>query len=205
LSVEYAGFAGGDMAQAVKKQASYEDLFDLPDNMVGEIIDGELIATPRPSRKHSVATSVLGAEILPPYQFRRGGGPGGWMILFEPEISIGPNILVPDLAGWRKERFPASEETNWISVAPDWACEVLSPKTVGLDKVRKMPIYARHGIGHLWLVDPASQTLDVFRLESGRWLLLGSFCQNDMVRAEPFQEIEIELGNLWLEESCKGS
>lgn len=193
------------MAQAVKKQASYEDLFDLPDNMVGEIIDGELIATPRPSRKHSVATSVLGAEILPPYQFRRGGGPGGWMILFEPEISIGPNILVPDLAGWRKERFPASEETNWISVAPDWACEVLSPKTVGLDKVRKMPIYARHGIGHLWLVDPASQTLDVFRLESGRWLLLGSFCQNDMVRAEPFQEIEIELGNLWLEESCKGS
>jgi Uma2 family endonuclease len=119
-------------------------------------IDGELIATSRPSRKHAVATSMLGGDILPPYQFGTGGGPGGWMILDEPEISFGPNILIPDLAAWRKERFPASEETNWISVAPDWVCEVLSPKTVGLDKVRKMPIYAQHGIAHLWLVDPAA-------------------------------------------------
>jgi Uma2 family endonuclease len=187
------------VAQVVKKQASYADLFDLPGNMVGEIINGELIATPRPSRKHAVAASVLGAEILPPYQFGRGGGPGGWVILDEPEISLGSHIVVPDLAGWRKERFPASEETNWISVAPDWVCEVLSPKTASLDKVRKMPVYAQHSVGHLWLVDPGAQTLDVFRLELGRWLLLASFCQNDKVKAEPFQEIEIELGNLWLE------
>ena len=187
------------MAVALKKQAVYDDLFSLPDNMVGEIIDGELIATPRPSRRHGVAASVLGSEILPPYQLGRGGGPGGWIIIDEPEISLGAHILVPDLAGWRRERFLASEETNWISVSPDWVCEILSPKTVGLDKVRKMPIYAQHGIAHLWLVDPAAKTLDVFRLESNRWVLLATFIENDKVRAEPFDEIEIELGNLWLE------
>ena len=187
------------MAVALKKQAVYDDLFSLPDNMVGEIIDGELIATPRPSRRHGVAASVLGGEILPPYQLGRGGGPGGWIIIDEPEISLGAHILVPDLAGWRRERFLASEETNWISVSPDWVCEILSPKTVGLDKVRKMPIYAQHGIAHLWLVDPAAKTLDVFRLESNRWVLLATFIENDKVRAEPFDEIEIELGNLWLE------
>ncbi len=187
------------MALAAKKQASYDDLFSLPDNMVGEIIDGELIATPRPSRRHGVAASVLGYELGPPYQLGRGGGPGGWIIIDEPEISLGAHILVPDLAGWRSERFLASEQTNWISVSPDWVCEILSPKTVGLDKVRKMPIYAQHGIAHLWLVDPAAKTLDVFRLESNRWVLLATFIENDKVRAEPFQEIEIELGNLWLE------
>jgi len=187
------------MALAAKKQASYDDLFSLPDNMVGEIIDGELIATPRPSRRHGVAASVLGYELGPPYQLGRGGGPGGWIIIDEPEISLGAHILVPDLAGWRRERFLSSEETNWISISPDWVCEILSPTTVGLDKVRKMPIYAQHGIAHLWLVDPAAKTLDVFRLETNRWVLLATFIENDRVRAEPFQEIEIELGNLWLE------
>ncbi len=187
------------MALSAKKQASYDDLFSLPDNVVGEIIDGELIATPRPSRRHGVAASVLGSEILPPYQLGRGGGPGGWIIIDEPEIYLGAHILVPDLAGWRRERFPASEETNWISVGPDWVCEILSPATVRVDKVRKMPIYAEHAVGHLWLVDPAAKTLDVFRLESGRWVLLATFIENDKVRAEPFQEVEIELGNLWLE------
>lgn len=187
------------MAEALKKKASYEDLFDLPDNMVGEIIGGDLIATPRPSRKHAVAASVLGGEILPAYQLGRGGGPGGWIIIDEPEISFGENILVPDLAGWRKERFPTSEETNWISVSPDWVCEVVSPKTVSVDKVRKMPLYAKYGVPHLWLIDPAVKTLDVFRLESGRWVLLATFVENDKVRAEPFPEAEIELGNLWLE------
>jgi Uma2 family endonuclease len=137
---------------------------------------------------------VLGSEILPPYQLGRGGGPGGWIIIDEPEISLGG-----DLAGWRRERFPASEETNWISVCPDWVCEVLSPKTVSVDKVRKMPLYAQHGIAHLWLVDPAARTLDIFRLESSRWVLLKTFVDHDKVRAEPFQEVEIELGNLWLE------
>ncbi len=187
------------MADPARKEATYEDLFDIPENMTGEIVDGELIVTPRPSRKHTSAASALGFEIGPAYQFGRGG-PGGWIIILEPEIALGGNILVPDLAGWKQERFPETEETNWISVAPDWVCEILSPSTLRLDKIKKMPIYAQHGVSYFWVIDPTSRTLDGYRLESGRWMVLGAFIQNDKVRAEPFQEIELDLGNLWLAE-----
>ena len=107
--------------------------------------------------------------------------------------------MVPDLVGWKRERFPIEENHNWISAAPDWVCEILSPNTLRTDKVKKMPIYAHHGVGHIWLIDPVAMTMDAFRLESGKWVLLGSFTENDKVRAEPFQEIEINLKDLWLE------
>jgi Uma2 family endonuclease len=187
------------MSQPAKKKAEYHDLYDLPENMIGEIIDGELIATPRPSVRHTHAASVLGGEIVPPYQLGRGGGPGGWVILSETEMMLGEHLLVPDFAGWRKERFPGVPKENWISIAPDWICEILSPSTMRVDKVRKMPIYARHEIPYLWLIDPAAKTLDVFRLLSGQWVLAGTYVGNDKARAEPFLEIEIELGNFWAE------
>ena len=186
------------MGEPAKMKAEYDDLYILPDNMVGEIIDGELIATPRPSRKHAKAAFSLSSELGPPYDLGRGG-PGGWVFLMEPEIKFAENILVPDLAGWKKGRFPVSEEHNWISVPPDWVCEILSAGTLRLDKMKKMPLYARHGVPHLWLIDPAVKTLDVFRLESEKWVVAGFFTEKDVVRAEPFQEIEIELGHFWLE------
>ncbi|GLI33526.1 Uma2 family endonuclease [Desulforhabdus amnigena] len=186
------------MSETALKKVTYEDLYSIPENAVGEIIDGELVVTPRPSRRHTFASSALDKEIGPPYQFGRGGGPGGWIIIIEPEISLGEDILVPDLAGWKKERFPYSEETNWISVPPDWVCEVLSPGTVRTDRTRKMPIYARHGVSHLWLMDPEAEMIEVFRLESGRWALLGVFAENDRMKAEPFEEIELALNDLWL-------
>jgi len=187
------------MAEAARTKKSYADLFDLPENVIGEIIDGEIIATPRPSRKHVSAGSSLGYQIGPRYQFGESGGPGGWLILIEPEVGLGDDIIVPDLAGWRKERFPIEEPHNWISISPDWICEILSPSTVRIDKIRKMPLYALHGVPFLWLLDPSNKTLEVFRLESGRWLVLGTFAENDRVCAEPFLEAEIDLGNLWLE------
>ncbi|GKT09510.1 Uma2 family endonuclease [Desulforhabdus sp. TSK] len=186
------------MSDPAGKSATYEDLYGLPDNATGEIIDGELIVTPRPSRKHLYAGSSLGALVAPPYQFGRGGGPGGWIILIEPEIALGENILVPDLAGWRRERFPQAEETNWIAVVPDWICEILSPGTVRVDKSRKMPLYAAHGVRHLWLVDPLVRTLDVFELDSGRWVLLRVYGDDDKVTAEPFTAVELDLSDLWL-------
>jgi len=186
------------MSESAKKKATYEDLYEVPENMTGEIIDGELIVTPRPSRRHTRTTSVLGYKIGPPYDFGEGGGPGGWIFIDEPEIGLGGHIMVPDLAGWKRERFPVEEDHNWISVAPDWVCEVLSPNTFRTDKVIKMPIYAHHGVGHIWLIDPVVMTMDIFRLEGGRWVLMGSFTENDKVRAEPFQEIEINLEDLWL-------
>jgi Uma2 family endonuclease len=188
----------GNMAEPAKKRATYDDLYGIPENMTGEIIGGELIVTPRPSRSHGYTAYSLGGR-LTPYHFGEGRGPGGWIILMEPEIKLGQDTLVPDLAGWKEERFPETEDHNWISVPPDWICEVLSPGTVHKDRVRKMPIYAGHGVQHLWLINPRDRTLDVFRLESGRWVVLGVYAEDDNVRAEPFQEVEIALASLWLE------
>ena len=187
------------MADPAKKRAAYEDLYTIPEHMTGEIIDGELIVTPRPSRKHAFASTALGTKVVAPYQFGEGGGPGGWIILIEPEIRLSEDIIVPDLAGWRIERFPVEEPHNWISAVPDWVCEVLSPGTVRKDKIRKMPIYARHEVHHAWLIDPIEKTIEIFRLESGKWVVAGFHGENDKVRAEPFQEIEIDLTNLWLD------
>jgi Uma2 family endonuclease len=185
------------MNDLAKKLASYEDLYNIPENMIGEIINGELIVTPRPAPRHMHVTTVLAGEIVPPFRLGRGG-PGGWIFAVETEVRLGEDTVVPDLAGWRKERFPIELEHNWIPVAPDWVCEVLSPGTLRNDKVRKMPIYAHHGVGHIWLIDPLAMNMDAFRLESGRWVLLASFSENDQVRVEPFLEIEINLGNLWI-------
>jgi Uma2 family endonuclease len=187
------------MLQPEKKKVTYEDLSNIPEHMIGEIIDGELYVTPRPSPKHSHVASSLGGELVPPYRFGRGG-PGGWIILDEVELNLGEQChpIVPDLSGWKAERFPESIETNWISVPPDWVCEVLSPGTRRLDRVTKMSKYAEFGVHYVWLVDPSNRTLEVFRLESGRWVVLGWHTENDKVRAEPFQEIEIDLGEIWL-------
>jgi Uma2 family endonuclease len=186
------------MSELAKKKATYEDLYSIPENMTGEIINGELIVTPRPAPKHIRTASVLGSKIMPPYDFGEGGGPGGWIFLIEVEVQLGEHTVVPDLAGWKKERFPKNLEHNYISVAPDWVCEILSPSTFRADKVKKMPIYAHYGVGHIWLIDPVAMTMDAFRLESGKWVLLGSFSENDKVRADPFQEIEIHLEDLWI-------
>jgi len=187
------------MPEAAKKKATYDDLYSIPEDMTGQIIDGELIVTPRPSLEHSLASSCLGAALGPPYYHGRSGGPGGWVILDEPEIKFAESILVPDLVGWRKERFAGLKQANWISIVPDWICEVLSPGTLRLDRVKKMALYGQHGVQHSWLIDPLAKTLEIFRLESGRWVLLGAFSEGDRVRAEPFQEIEIDLSVLWLE------
>ncbi len=186
------------MSEPAKKKATYKDLFNIPENMAGELIDGELIVTPRPSRKHIYAASRLDKEIGSPYELG-SGGPGGWIILVEPEIGLGSDILVPDLAGWRRERFPVEEPHNWISVAPDWICEILSPNTFRRDKVLKMPLYARNGIQYFWLIDPIAKTLDTFRLEAGRWIVGGIYAENDKVRTEPFPEVEFDLNLLWIE------
>ena len=187
------------MAEPARKRATYDDLYSIPENMIGEIIDGELFVSPRPSPRHSKASSVLSAGIVTPYQFGQGG-PGGWIILYEVELKFAEecNPIVPDLSGWRIERFPETIDTNWISVPPDWVCEVLSPRTIRLDRVKKMAKYLKFDVQYVWLIDPSNKTLEVFRAESGRWVVLGVYAENDKVRAEPFQEIEIDLAGLWL-------
>jgi Uma2 family endonuclease len=170
----------------------------LPDNLVAEILDGELHASPKPAPPHVVAGSSLGFALGGPY-FQGRGGPGGWWILDEPEMHLGADVLVPDVAGWRKTRMPHRPETAYFPLAPDWICEILSPSTEVIDRARKLAVYAREGVAHAWLVDPALQTLEVFRLETGRWVLLGTHVGDAVVRAEPFIEIDLELRLLWSE------
>lgn len=184
------------MQSTAIKNACYNDLFSVPDHLIGEIIDGELLTTPRPSFLHSHTVTGISDEIRRPFQ-RGDGGPGGWVILFEPEICLGENIVVPDLAGWKKERLPKPPEENYTTVSPDWVCETLSPRTIRIDRIRKMPLYALYGVSYAWLIDPAARTLEVFRLESGRWVLHSVHGGNDTVRAEPFHAIEISLEHLW--------
>jgi hypothetical protein len=178
------------------RPATYEDLEKVPDIMVAEIVDGELHASPRPVPRHAVAGSSVGILIGGPYQHGRGG-PGGWWILYEPELHVGRDVLVPDWAGWQRSRMPAVPETAYFAVAPDWICEVLSPSTASLDRVKKLPIYAREGVRFAWLVDPLARTLEVCRLEGGRWVLLSAHAGSEIVRADPFLETELELAALW--------
>ena len=192
------------MTEQARKKTVYDDLYNLPENMIGEIIDGELVASPRPSPEHMFTLSILGNEVGPPYNMGRGG-PGGWIILDEVEIALGEDIFVPDLSGWKKERFFKPEGQNWISIAPDWICEILSPSSIRQDRIIKSIVYAKHKIPYFWLIDPRNKTLDVFRLESGRWISLGVYAENDKVRAEPFQETEIDLSALWLENQLRKS
>ncbi len=184
------------MSEEAKKKATYDDLYKIPENMVGEIIDGELITSPRPSTKHSRAILSLGDELVSPFQKGRGG-PGGWIILVEPELWLNGDVVAPDLAGWKKERLPEPPETNGIEVVPDWICEALSPSTAKIDRTIKMPLYADNKIPYLWFLDPVANTLEIYKLESGRWFLQSTFSDEDKVRAEPFDAIEIDLSVLW--------
>lgn len=185
------------MADPARRRASYEDVLAAPEHNVAEVIDGELHLFPRPAKAHTAVASVLGGELSQP--FRRGrGGPGGWWILDEPELHLQSDILVPDLAGWRRERMAVlTSDVPYFALAPDWVCEVLSHSTAKVDRTRKLPIYARERVAHVWLIDPLLRTLDVLELDGPSWRMLAVHRDDEKVRARPFDAFELELEVLW--------
>lgn len=190
--------AGGTMRtmSTAPKLATYEDLLGLPDNVLGQIVNGTLYAHPRPSISHSRAATVLSHTLGP--RFGRGPDvPSGWIFLYEPELHLGRHVLVPDLAGWRRERMPELPEGAYLTVSPDWVCEVLSPSTEAFDRNEKLPVYARQGVAFAWLVSPEARSLEVFRLEGALFRAIASHAAEAQVRAEPFEELELELQLLW--------
>lgn len=188
------------MANAPKKRrATYADIEALPENVVGEIIDGELFVMPRPRPKHANTLGNLRDELRGPFQ-RGRGGPGGWWILPEPEVHLVPDEpVVPDIAGWRRARMPELPDSPKIRVGPDWVCEVLSDTTEIHDRRDKMPLYARHGVGHVWLVDPILRYLEAFWNDDGAWrrVGVGKWRDDAKVRIAPFEAVEVELSALW--------
>ncbi|MDX2158597.1 MAG: Uma2 family endonuclease [Hyphomicrobiaceae bacterium] len=183
-------------ARAQPRPATYADLEALPANRVGEILYGVLHAHPRPAPRHSLAFTRLVLEIGGPFD-RGRGGPGGWLFLAEPELHLGPHVVVPDIAGWRRERLPRMPDTAFIETPPDWVCEVLSPSTVRIDRTDKLAIYAEFGVSHAWYVDPLARTLEVFELTGAKWLLAATFKDADPVTAPPFAVHTFALDVLW--------
>ena len=184
------------MADPARRRATFDDLLDVLPHLVGEILNGDLVTSPRPAPMHAQAASSLSGELYAP--FHRGrGGPGGWINLNEPELHLHSDALVPDIAGWRRERMPTLPPGSAFELAPDWVCEVLSPSTASADRAVKVPIYARETVGHVWLVDPLLQTLEVLRLDGPSYRLAGVWRGNVIVRSEPFEALEIRLADLW--------
>ena len=185
----------------VKRYATYEDLEAVPDTMVAELIEGDLITSPRPASPHARATMSLGSKLFGSFDGPPDGAdaPGGWWLLFEPELHFGRNVLVPDVAGWRRERMARLPNVAAFTQAPDWVCETISPSTGAIDRGRKMRIYAHEGVGHLWIVEPIARTIEVYRLDGERWIVASTHGGNDPVRAEPFDAVTLDPSTWWLD------
>lgn len=182
-----------------KRRATYEDIAHLPEHLNGELIDGEAFVSPRPAGPQTFTLSNLGYDLIGP--FARGvNGPGGWWIVAEPELHFSEDVLIPDLAGWRRERMGVYPKAAYVTLAPDWVCEVLSPGTAILDRKLKLKVYAREGVRHVWLIDPSVKSLEVFRLNTDGWTLVDTHCGTEVIRAEPFDAVELRLAALWLPE-----
>lgn len=184
------------MAEAAPRRATYEDVLSSPEHVVAEVVFGRLYQSPRPASVYGLAASAIGEELGPP--FKRGrGGPGGWMILFEPELHLGEHIVVPDLGGWRRERLPEAPLAPYFELAPDWVCEVLSPSTRALDRGQKLRVYAEQRVGFVWFVEPLEQLVEVLELDGATYRIVDSVEGDKAVRLKPFDAIELPLGVLW--------
>lgn len=179
-------------------RATYQDVLDAPPHKVAEVVEGVLYTFPRPATPHCRAGSSLAGHIVAPFDHGRGG-PGGWWILLEPELHLGEDILVPDLAGWRRARVPRLSDAPYWTLPPDWVCEVLSPSTRTFDLGPKRGIYAREGIAHLWLVDPRERSFETFELRAGEWHLLAMLTGNQRVSEPPFGAVSFPLADLWID------
>lgn len=189
------------MTAAARRRASYEDVLTSDPRTIAEVIDGVLYTQPRPALGHAQIASELTYRLIGPFRHGRGG-PGGWHILVEPELHLGlePDILVPDLAGWRTTRMPRVTNRAFETLSPDWVAEILSPSTSRVDRSLKLPVYQRERVPHVWLVDPQAMTIEVLRLDGESYRLLGVHADDARARLEPFDEVELDLASLWLED-----
>jgi Uma2 family endonuclease len=192
------------MSEPARRRATYQDVLNAPPEMIAEIFDGELVLHPRPAPPHADTAMGIAAG-LAAMRRRRGSSPGGWHLLFEPELHLQGDVVVPDIAGWRRERLPhVPPKSTLLTAPPDWACEILSPSTVRTDRTAKMRTYARHGVKHVWLVDPSARVLEVFQLAGELWQRVAVGSDLERVRVPPFEEVELDLGEWWEEEASSG-
>ena len=189
------------IAVELGRPATYQDVLDAPEHKVAEIIEGTFYLSPRPAPLHAVANKGVMCGLAPLFHLSKGGA-GGWWILIEPEIHIGDNVTVPDITGWKHNPMPEHPyDTPYFTATPDWVCETLSATTRSLDLDWKRPLYAREGVGHLWLVDPIDRTLEAFELRDGEWVPIAALKGDEPVSVPPFETITFSLGDLWWPEA----
>jgi Uma2 family endonuclease len=180
----------------VKRNATYADIEALPEGKVGELIEGDLYVFRRPRVRHARAISRLFQQLGPAED---DDSKNGWVILFEVEIWLDKKhttLLVPDLAGWRRDRMPEVPDVQTLDLSPDWVCEGLSPSTAHHDKGRKREIYAKNRIGHLWYADPKLKTLEILTLDRSSYRVTQYAGGNERGVFAPFTH-EIDLSKLW--------
>jgi Uma2 family endonuclease len=196
------------MAPSVKgpARATVASFLAIPDEeRFHELIDGEIVRKASPSAEHGTTQLILGATLLGPFGRQPpSGGPGGWWLVTEVEIRFGDDICRPDVAGWRRSTVPERPRGRIVPVVPQWTCEVLSEDERN-DLVRKKHIYHRHHVDHYWMLDPEQGTLAVYRWHSEGYLEVLSAQRGQVVRAEPFDAIDLEIGALFGDESSPGT
>lgn len=184
------------MVRPLEKLATWDDIAGLPEGTRVEVLAGAIVMAPRPLPRHSFLQGRLGAYVGAPF----GGDeePGGWWILPEVDVELGPHdVVVPDLAGWWRERVPAFPHERPIRIVPDWICEILSPSNARHDLTRKADLYRRTGVPFYWIVNPDERFLQALRLCQDGWLLLGAWGDADRARIAPFEAVELEIGRLF--------
>lgn len=185
------------MADPLRRPAGWAEILAAPEGMEAEVIAGELWTHPRPRPEHGRVQHLLGGAVGFPFDLGRGG-PGGWWLINEPDISFGPQDIVnPDVAGWRRERVPEFHRERPIAIRPDWACELLSPSTARRDRHEKSNLYLHYDVSWYWLVDTDARLLQAFEAHEGRWVLLGTWGETDLARIPPFDAVDLIVGDLF--------
>jgi len=184
------------MTKPVPTPATYADLEKVPPHLVAEIIHGVLETHPRPTPRHAMTSAEILGMLRGPFRLGEGG-PGGWLFMNEPELHLSNHGVVPVIVGWRRGRMSSLPDTPYLTLVPDWVCEILSPSTARLDQGPKRQIYAGCGVPYLWLLDPVTRVLDAYQLVSGKWLLLGTATGSGDVSLPPFDAISFSLDVLF--------
>jgi Uma2 family endonuclease len=184
------------MIAPAKRNATYDDLLAVPPHLTAEIIFGSLYTHPKPAAPHANTQFSLGGELSGPFQKGRGG-PGGWWFMTEAELHLGPHVVAPDVSAWRKERMLHLPSTAYVTLPPDWVCEIISPSTESIDRGPKRRISATYSVGHLWHLHPVARYLEVYALREKQWVHIETFQDGEEVRAPPFDAVAFQLSDLW--------
>jgi Uma2 family endonuclease len=163
------------------------DYMSTPNEKRYQLLDGELLVAPSPTRKHQ---TISGQLYLTMTQFVTQSQLG--QVWYAPLDVILSNhdVVQPDILFVSNARANILTEAN-VQGAPDLVVEILSPATAQHDREYKRTLYSRHGVREYWLVDPEEDMVEVWTerdSESGTGLVLAAAYQRGDTLASPLLE-----------------